>query len=234
MVIAHTVYAGDSGKQILLNNKIEKTDAFGKWNNTDYTTFYNVRNLFDNQTNSWSFWGQYGKSGFSVDFVPLKYPVCSVEMQVFNPKNTPFKFQIASNETIATLDGDLNNQLEIIQLDKCLSNANTMQLTSDAPGNWTILSEVKLFSNVTTNPGPVEPPVCPPGMHYDDVLKKCVSNTPEPEPEPEYNITKLNIANSTVYANMTDSSLIVNLNDDSQIVENITEIEEPEEEEDEK
>lgn len=221
---------GDSGKQIIVNN-IQKSDAFGKWNNTDYTSFYSVKNLFDNQTNSWSFWGQYGVSGWNVLLEqPLKAPVCSVEIDVYNPKNTPYSFIIGNNETMAEINNNLlDTTKEVIEItDNCIQNVTAMQFMSNAPGNWTTLSEVKLFSNQTTEPGPgPEPPVCPPDMHWDATLQKCVPNVvePPPEPIPVGNITKLTISNSTVFANITDSRIIMNVNDNqSQIIMNNADI----------
>ena len=56
-----------STNQLIILSNIKSTNSAGEYVNHEYTDLYNVRNLFDNLTNTWSFWSQYGKSGFSVD-----------------------------------------------------------------------------------------------------------------------------------------------------------------------
>jgi hypothetical protein len=221
------VFAGDSSKQILINNNIKDTESFGKWNNTDYTNFYKVENMFDNTTSEVSSWSQYGQSGWIVNLQnPLNTTknVCSVEIDVYKPKNTPFNFKIGSNETgFSEVSSLLDNSKEVINIEDCIQNVTTLAFASNSPGNWTTISEVKLFSNETTGGGP-EPEPCPPGTHKDPVTGLCIPDEPEPDPDPEpippTNITKLTITNSTVYANVTDSKVIVNISGESQVIEN--------------
>ena len=211
--------------QISILNEIQNTESFGQWNNTDYTNFYNVKNLFDNMTNSWSFWSQYGKSaGWSAQFNPLQYPVCSAEIDVFDPKSTPFSLKIGNNESVQEINSVLDTTKEIMNIPDCLANATAMMFTSDAPGNWTTLSEVRLFSNqTTTTPPPVEPPVCGPGTTWNPETQTCEPDIvvpPGEPPTPTTNITKLNIHNSTVYANITDSKVVLNIGGNCQVIEN--------------
>jgi len=232
MVTATAVFAAGGGggsKQILINNNLQSVESFGKYNNSVYTDFYNPSNLFDNQINTWSFWSQYGKSGVSVDLKkPLDRFVCNVEIDVFNPKNTPFNMKLTGNDSsFVNFDGVLDTANETIVIDNCLSKMVSADFTFDAPKKWTTLSEIKLFSNTTGNGGPIEPPVCGPGTHEQD--GQCVPDVTLPPG----NYTKLNINNSTVYANITDSTLVINLDPDTKVMYNNTDINEEEEEEDE-
>lgn len=219
--ITATVNAAHSGKQVLISSNIESSDSFGKWNNTDYTNFYNVRNLFDNSTDEVSSWSQYGESGWNVKLQPpLNNNICGVEIDVVTPKNTPFSFIIGNNATNAEVSSVLDNNKEVINIDNCIKNVTALGFISTAPGNWTTLSEVKLFTNETGGTIP-DPEPCPEGTHKDPVTGLCIPDEePEPEPEVPANITKLTITNSTVLANITDSKVILNSSGDSQVIVN--------------
>ncbi len=218
-----------TGKQLLIGSSINTIDAFGKYNDTQYTDFYNVRNLFDNQTNSWSFWSQYGKSGFVISLNPLDKPVCSVEVDVNNPKNTPFNLRLGNPETFINFDGKLDKEKEILEINNCIKDVKAISMTFDADKKWTTLSELKLFSNKTNIP-PIDPPVCKDGYHYDPIKKECVKDVVTPGG----NQTHITISNSTATMNVTDSELIINIDSNSQIIENQEIEEEEDDEEDEK
>jgi len=204
-----------TGKQLLIGSNIQTIDAFGKYNDTAYTNFYNVRNLFDNQTNTWSFWSQYDKSGFVISLDPLDKPVCSVEIDVNNPKNTPFNLRLGNPETFVNFDGELDKPKEILNIEPCLNDVKGISATFNADKKWTTLSEIKLFSNGTNIP-PVEPPTCQTGYHWDPVKKKCVPDVVNPGG----NVTHITISNSTATMDVTDSKLILNIDADTQIIEN--------------
>ena len=208
-----------SGKQLLIGSNINTIDAFGKYNDTAYTNFYNVRNLFDNQTNSWSFWSQYGKSGFVISLNPIDKPVCSVEIDVNNPKNTPFNLRLGNPETFINFNGKLDNQKEILEINDCIKDVKAISMTFDAdnPKKWTTLSEIKLFSNGTNIP-PVEPPTCQTGYHWDPVKKACVPDIVNPPGGG--NQTNITINNSTALIDVTNSKLVLNIDADTEIVEN--------------
>jgi hypothetical protein len=224
-MVTTSAYAAGS-KQILINNNIQSVESFGKYNDSAYTDFYNPSNLFDNQINTWSFWSQYGKSGISVDLKkPLDRPVCNVEIDVFNPRNTPYNMHLTGNDTsFVDYNGNLDTANETIKIDNCQPKLVSLDFTFDAPKKWTTISEIKLFSNTTTGGGPIEPPVCGPGTHEED--GQCVPDVTLPPG----NYTKLNISNSTVFANITDSKLVINLDPATKVIYNNTNINEEEQE----
>lgn len=220
-----------TGKQVLISNNIQTIDSFGKYNDTEYTNFYNVRNLFDNATNSWSFYSNLGPSGFIVLVQnPIDKPICSVELDVYNPKNTPFNFNIGNPSTSANINGVLDNSKEIINIDNCINDVKTISMKFDPPktlpakDKWITLAEMKLFSNATTGPGPVEPPICKDGYHYDPIKKICVIDIPT-----HTNVTSITITNSTAFMNVTDSKIVLNINEDSTVIHNNAQLEEMEE-----
>ena len=212
-----------TGKQLLIGSNINTIDAFGKYNDTAYTNFYNVRNMFDNQTNTWSFWSQYGKSGFVISLDPLDKPVCSVEIDTHQPKDTPFNLRLGNPETFVNFDGKLDKPKEIINIADCIKDVKGISMTFNTD-KWTTLYEVKLFSNATNIP-PVEPPICKDGYHWDAVLKKCVPNT-----VPGGNATHITITNSTATMDVIDSKVVLNIDADTQIIENHQSDDEEEEE----
>ena len=204
-----------TGKQLLIGSNINTIDAFGKYNDTAYTNFYNVRNLFDNQTNTWSFWSQYDKSGIVLALSnPLDKPVCSVELDVYKPQNTPYNMRLGSLDTFVNFDGNLANSKEVINIDNCIKDVKGISLTFNADKKWTTLSEFKLFSNSTNIP-PVEPPICTNGYHYDPIKKVCV-----PDIGGGGNVTHITINNGTALMDVTDSKIVLNIDADSQIIEN--------------
>ena len=148
---------------------------------------------------------------------PLESPVCSIEAYVSNPKNVSFNMIVGNLNNSVEYAGNLDAVQEIINIEGCIAGVEAIAFKFDAPDKWTTLSEVKLFSNETVDPGPVEPPVCLPGTHLENGV--CVPDVVIPEPGVS-NITKLNINNSTVYANITDSKVVLNIGGDSQVIEN--------------
>jgi hypothetical protein len=231
IIVANNANAANgNGKQLLIASNINTIDSFGKWNNTDYTDFYNVRNLFDNQTNTWSFWSQYGKSGFVISLNPINEPVCSVQIDTNNPKNTPFHLRLGNPETFVNYDGNLDTNKETINIDNCIKDVKGISMTFDAPKKWTTLSEFKLFSNATNIPDP-EPPVCKEGYHYDPVKKKCVLDVGVPGGGGSGNVTHIIIANSTATMDISNSKLVLNIDGNTQIIENHQSDDDNEEEE---
>ena len=215
-IIVAGANAATSGKQLLIGSNINTIDAFGKYNDTAYTDFYNVRNLFDNQTNTWSFWSQYGKSGFVISLEPLDKPVCSVEIGVNNPKDTPFNLRLGNPETFINFDGNLDKPKEILEINDCIKDVKAISMTFNADKKWTTLSEIKLFSNGTNVP-PVEPPTCQTGYHWDPVKKACVPDIINP---PTGNATHITITNSTATMDISNSEVTLNIDVGSKIVEN--------------
>ena len=214
--ITYATVNAANGKQLLIGSNINTIDPFGKYNDTEYTNFYNVRNLFDNQTNSWSFWSQYGKSGFVLSLNPLTKPICSVELDVYQPKNTPFNLRLGNPDTFINFNGVLDNSKKIINIEpQCINNVKGFSMTFDAPKKWTTLSEIKLFSNSTNIP-PVDPPICQDGYYWDPVKKMCVPNIVNQNG----NITYITISNSTAVMDVKDSKIVLNIDADTQIIEN--------------
>ena len=234
MAVISYVFAAEQKEQLFITkDNIKSLDSYGDYEkiNPEYTNFYNASNLFDGKQNSYSFFSEYGPSGFDLELEnPLEKPVCGIEIGVYNPQNTKFDFKlndVTLNGTFsaATVTGDLDpcvEDLETIEMDFAGVNATGFK-------KWTSLSEVKLFSNETID---IEPPVCGDGTHYDPVTKQCVPDIIEPPPV-QGNVTMVNIANTTAYMNMTDSTLIINLDEESEITTNEPTEEEEEEEEEE-
>lgn len=197
-------------EQIILDkNNIKSLTGFGAYEAIDpeYVSFYNASNLFDNKINSYSFWSEYGNSGFNLELnQPLNNNVCGVEINVLNPQNTSYIFKINNN----TFNGILNTQTVTGDFDPCIKDMTKLSMNFAAPNKWTTLSEVKLFSNETII---IEPPVCQPGTHYDPILKKCV-----PDVITKPNQTNIVLNNTNVTMTAIDSTLKINLEGDSTVI----------------
>src|SRR5688572_6930917 len=99
--IIGSAYAAPEKQQILINstNDIKNLTAFGEADDPVYPEFYPPRYLFDNLENSFSFWTQQGKSGVDLELKQkLNKPLCSVEIGVLPPQNTPFSVIVNNNK----------------------------------------------------------------------------------------------------------------------------------------
>src|SRR5688500_325957 len=86
-------------KQILVNpSNIANISSYEQYNNPKYTKYYKPENLFDNSVGQNSWWSQYGKSGFLVNFKqPLKEQVCNADIEVAQiPQNSSFNLSIGN------------------------------------------------------------------------------------------------------------------------------------------
>ena len=214
--------------QIVLNNLIQSTTSTGEYKDPDYIAQYNVNNLFDNLINTYSFWSQKGQSSFEVILnQALKTPLCSIEFDVYNPANQKYNFKAIDTESELLLDfnGTLDASKEIVNINGCVSGVKQfgMQFTpaivtaaTSGIDKWTILSEMKLFTNSTTQPPPIE--VCDQGYHYDPITKTCVKDTVPPPPPVEPPIPPvgngtINITNSTVPISIDNANITINTSD---------------------
>ena len=212
-------------------DNIKSIDSFGDYEkiNPEYSNFYNASNLFDGKQNSYSFFSEYGPSGFEVELNnPLPKPVCSIEIGVFNPQNTDFSFKLNDR----TMNGNLNGAVIEGDLNPCVEDLQDIQMdftgvNATGAKKWTTLSEVKLFTNDTII---IEPPICGPGTHLENGV--CVPDVVNPPPT-QGNVTFVNIENTTAFMNVTDSTLVINIDDETDITTNITETDNDNDEEEE-
>lgn len=190
-----TTVAVAEEEQIILNpNNIKELVAFGETDKPWYPENYPPEYLFDNLINSYSFWTQQGNAGFNLELKEkLDKSVCSIELGVLQPQNTPFS--LAVNEKVVT--GTLNNEKIIIKIgssnnDNCIPNVTklSMNFTPIDRIFWTTLSEIKLFSDKTQPP----PPVVVPG-----------------------NSTKFIIDNSNVTMDLNDSQVTIKIGNNAKV-----------------
>jgi predicted phosphodiesterase len=237
--------AATNTSQILITSNIQKTESKGEYQNQEYKDTYNVRNLFDNLTNTWSFWSQYGNSGFIVDLdKPLDKLLCNIQLDAYNPQNQNYKMRASdSNDNpLLNFNGSLSTSKTTIDIQGCIADVDKIGMMFDNPDKWVTLAEVKLFTNSSTMMPPVEPNQCLPGWHYDEALRKCIEDvvTPPVEPPTEPPVVtppptpingSINIVNSTatIKALNTNFTIIFYDNDTSTEWENnITDINETE------
>lgn len=204
-------------KQILIDkDNIKSLTSYGKFNQTYYTNFYNASNLFDNNLADYSSFSDWKQSGISLELKkPLDKPVCGVELHAINPKNQHFKLQINN----ITFTGFLNLPFASGTVTPCEKDVSSIKIdfTPDKSlpieKQWTTVSELKLFTNGTViDP---EPPVCPPGTHWDKDLEKCV---PDVISGPGGgNATTINLDNTNVTMNVKNSNMSVTLDENSTI-----------------
>lgn len=182
-------------EQIAINpNNIQNLTAFGQTDNPLYPEFYPPKYLFDLLENSYSFWTQQGKSGFDLILKQkLDKPICSVEIGVSQPQNTPFSLII--NDKL-NFDGILNSQKVTGNLKEnnnnvCVSDVSKISMKFNPPDllSWTTIPEIKLFS--LERDGPPPPPVDPP-----------------------VNATKITISNSKVDMDLTGSQVTIKVTND--------------------
>src|SRR5215212_116179 len=132
---------------------IQGSKSFGEVTDPKYTNYYTVSNLLDTIINDKSFWSQAGKSSFYIklDGTLDQYQVCSMELDVYQPKSTPFLLDIGVSQNYSGVLDQPNKQ---IVFDKCVKNMDEILMVFDAPSNsFTSLSEIKLFgSKLGTEP----------------------------------------------------------------------------------
>ena len=174
-------------EQIVINpNDIQNLTAFGQTDRPEYPENFPPSYLFDTLENTYSFWTQQGHSGFDLILKEkLNKPVCSIEIGVFQPLNTPFKVFV---NTKSVYNGTLDSEKVKLNYDngkQCIGNFQTLSMQFDPTDSftWTTISEIKLFSMVKIPP--VEPPTTG-------------------------NATHITIANSTVTIDLTDSNVSFN------------------------
>lgn len=207
--------------QIIIGNTgmIDKFKSVGDYEGENYTKIYTPVNVVDNLINDYSFWGQFGKSSFTIELKEkLENPVCSVEINTYNPKNTPFELQF--NDKI--FQGVLDKQVIPMTFENCVEGVDSMSMRFDADGKWTVLSEVKLFSNEEVDIPPVE---CDKGYHMENGV--CVPDVIDPPPTPEpvdSNATNINIIDSNATLNIINSTIKLQLESVKIELENQTEV----------
>lgn len=211
-------------EQIIIKYNLKQYTDYGNYPQSDYRDVFNPFKAFDNQlrteTVKNSAWSQLGDSGFTVTLNnPLDKPICSAEINVYNPQNSPFLLTIGNK----SIEGVLDSTLKQVSIggNECAGNVDKIKLDVKATGKWTSISEIKLFTEKKIPP--IEPPVCPPGSYYDDKLKQCVQVSNP--------INGTVITNSTIALNVSNSTVTVNADDSSNIV--IQKIEQDKEDEEE-
>jgi hypothetical protein len=178
------------------NADIQDSKSFGEVTDPAYTNYYTVPNLLDTIINDVSFWSQAGKSSFYIklDNVLDTYQVCSMELNVYQPKNTPFLLDIGVSQNYT---GVLDQPTERIQFDKCVKNMDEIYMIFDNPsGSFVSISEIKLFGSKLTATGPTV------------TQPTTVIAPPTLEPKiPTENATKINIQDSTAEIDIKNSTV---------------------------
>lgn len=198
-------------KQIILTDFIKQYSDYGQHDDPAYRETYNVLNLFDNQVNTtYSFWSQLGDAGFVADLKgPMDQQVCSAELYVFNPQNSPFVLRFGERE----ITGSLDSTVKKIDIPSCVKQVDEISFDVDGStstdlesAKWTTIEEIKLFTK------DIIPPVCPPNTKWDPNTQKCVPI----DPPPVNNGT--NITNSTLTFNVSGSTITINADETSKII----------------
>ncbi|HET6717117.1 MAG TPA: hypothetical protein VFG90_08290 [Nitrososphaeraceae archaeon] len=176
---------------------IKDSKSFGQVTDPAYTSFYTVPNLLDTIIDDISFWSQAGQSSFYIhlDDTLDNYQVCSAELNVHNPKSTPYLLDVGVSKNYT---GVIDQTKEKIQFEKCVKNMDEIYMTFDnVAGNYISISEIKLFGSkltgaatqTTTIPPTLQPPLIP------------------NEEEETENATKINIENSTAEVDIKNSTI---------------------------
>ncbi|MDF2736338.1 MAG: hypothetical protein K0S93_194, partial [Nitrososphaeraceae archaeon] len=162
-----------------------------------YTNYYTVSNLLDTIINDKSFWSQAGKSSFYIklDNALDNYQVCSAELNVYQPKSTPYLLDIGVSQNYT---GVLDQTTEKIQFDKCVKNMDEIYMIFDNPsGSYVSISEISLFGSKLgeTTPTTIIPPTLEPTI------------TPTPQQPQTENATKINIQDSNAEIDIKNSTI---------------------------
>ena len=225
----------DNKTQIVIGNTgaIKDFTWYGDYQPPDkiYTNYYNPVNAFDNQINDKSFFAQNGPSGFKVNLKEeIKDPICSAELNVKNPNNAPFNLTLGDitfkgktmNESVIPFATKFN--------DKSIEDVDSISMNFATPiETWTLVSELKLFSDDDVNPPPLE---CDEGYHLENGV--CVKDGTPPPITPNngtnvFNIsdsnTTLAIKNSTVTLDI--DRIIIEIENDTNITDSYSNISKP-------
>jgi hypothetical protein len=197
--------------QVILTDFIKQYSDYGQHTDPAYREIYNVLNLFDNKVNTtYSFWSQLGDSGFVADLKgPMDQQVCSAELYIFNPKNSPFVLHIGNKEITGSLDStfkkiDIPNCAQ--QVDKISMDIDGSTSTDIESAKWTTIEELKLYTKK------IIPPVCPPNTKWDSGQQKCVPINPPPVNN------GTDITNSTLTFNVSGSTITINADETSKVI----------------
>lgn len=203
-------------KQIILKDNIKSSDDYGLETSTDYVTTFTPEKAFDNillspQVKNTA-WSQRGDAGFTVNLNnQIKEPVCSAEIFTKGPQSQPFLITVGNK----SIEGLLDSTIKTVSFaPDCVKNVDQIKFDVKQPFNvWSPIEEIKLYTDEIIPP--IDPPVCPPNMHWDANLKKCVENDTNP---PLGNGTTF--VNSTLSINVSNSTITINADENSKVIAN--------------
>jgi len=184
---------------------IQDSKSFGEVTDPKYTNYYTVSNLLDTIINDKSFWSQAGKSSFYIklDGTLDQYQVCSMELNVYQPKSTPFLLDIGVSQNYS---GILDQPNKRVVFDKCVKNMDEILMMFDAPSNSFIsLGEIKLFGSklgIKEEPEATLPTIIPSQQPILNQQPTTTSTTTTTE-----NATKINIKDSIAEIDIQDSTI---------------------------
>lgn len=196
--ITNDIFAAEQ-KQIIIQDNIKNYTIYGSDKlKPGYADTYNPTNLFDNllpnATVTSTMWSDYGDAGFIVNLKnQLNKPICSAEIFVFSPKNSPFLLTLGNQ----AVEGVLDSTKIPISFEDCVKNLKTIKFDVKAKDKYTSLQEIKLFTEEKIPP--IEPPICPPKSYWDDKLKICVEITNP--------VNGTSIVNSTISMKVSNSTI---------------------------
>jgi hypothetical protein len=192
-----------SGNQIPVTSaNIIDSKSLGQVLDTNYTGFYTVSNLLDNKIDDTSFWSQAGKSSFYIklDNILDQYQVCSAELNIHKPTNTPFLLDIGVTKDYT---GVIDQTTEKIQFDKCVKNMDEILMTFDNPTNSFIsIGEISLFGSKLDTTEAANPPT----SNIQPILNQQQQQPPRLEQQTE-NANKINIEDSKAEISIKNSTV---------------------------
>jgi hypothetical protein len=166
-----------NSSQILIGDLIVNYTDFGEIPDNNYTDFWIVPKMFDNDTSYESAWSQYGTAGWTV---LLKEPinVCGAEIIPFEPKGQNYRIYADNGFTSS---GVLDSGTEVVSMNECFTT-NQLNMEFNNPGQYNSIQEVKLYKDMIAGPPPVTPPVEPGPGNYtlnikDSNINAYVSNS---------------------------------------------------------